>query len=57
MKNIHTIQKNNGNKNNNNVSNKKERRYRDVKTQKASEQGYVANIWPKLNKPLPYNPT
>ena len=30
----------------------------DVKTQKACEQDWDANIQdPKLNKPLPYNPT
>ena len=35
-----------------------ERRCRDVKTQKACEQGWEANIGPKIKlKPLPYNPT
>ena len=29
----------------------------DVKTQKACEQGWEANIGAKLNKLLPYNPT
>ena len=40
-----------------NILNKNERRCRDVKTQKPSEQGPGVNIGPKLNKPLPYNPT
>ena len=43
-----------------NIFNKNERRCRDVKTQKASKQGWEANLGPKikkLNKPLPYNPT
>ena len=38
-----------------NIFNKNERRCRDVKTQKACEQAWDANIL--LNKPLPYNPT
>ena len=49
---IYHSEKNNGNKNNKNNFNKNEGRCRDGKTQKACEQ------WdPKLNKPLPYNPT
>ena len=56
--NVHKIfyhsEKNNGNKNNKNIFNKNEGRCRDVKTQKACEQGWEDL---KLNKPLPYNPT
>ena len=40
-----------------NIFNKNERRCRDVKTQKACKQGWEANIGPKINKQLPYNPT
>ena len=33
-----------------NIFNKNERRCRDVKTQKASEQGWEANIGPKIKQ-------
>ena len=33
-----------------NIFNKNERRYRDVKTQKACEQGWEANIGPKIKQ-------
>ena len=35
----------------------KEDIYRDVKTQKACEQVWEANIRPIIEQPLPYNPT
>ena len=41
-----------------NKKHKNERRCRDIKTQKAYEQGWEANIGPKIKQtPLPYNPT
>ena len=42
--------KNSGNKNNKNIFNKNERRCRDVKSQKACEQGWEANIGPKIKQ-------
>ena len=55
---ISYIPKRNYNKNNKkNIFNKNGRRCKDVKTQKAREQGWEANIGTKLNKPLSYNPT
>ena len=42
--------KNNGNKNNKKHFNKNERRCRDVKTQKPCEQGWEANIGPKIKQ-------
>ena len=38
----------NGNKNNKNIFNKNEGRCRDVKTPKVCEQGWEANIGPKI---------
>ena len=38
-----------------NIFNKSERRCRDVKTQKASKQGWEANIGPKIKQTIPYN--
>ena len=48
--------KNSGNKNtcNKNIFNKNGGRCRDIKTQKACEQGWEINIGPKINKPLPH---
>ena len=47
----HSEKKNNGNKNNKkNIFNKNERRCKDVKTQKACEQGWDANIGPKIKQ-------
>ena len=43
-------EKNNGNKNNKNIFNKNERRCRDVKTQKACEQGWEVNVGPKIKQ-------
>ena len=40
--------KNNENKNNKNIFNKSERRYIEVKTQKAGKQGWEANMGPKI---------
>ena len=37
-------------KNNKNIFNENERRCRDVKTQKACEQGWEANIGPKIKQ-------
>ena len=45
---IYHSEKNNGNKNNKNIFNKNEGRCKDVKTQKACEQGWEVNVGPKL---------
>ena len=37
-------------KNNKNIFNKNERRCRDVKTQKACEQGWEVNVGPKIKQ-------
>ena len=42
--------KNNGNKNNKNIFNENEERCRDVKTQKACEQGREVNVGPKIKQ-------
>ena len=47
---IYHSEKNNGNKNNKNIFNKNERRCRDVKTQKACEQGCEVNVGPKIKQ-------
>ena len=44
------FRKNNGNKNNKNIFNKNEGRCRDVKTQKACEQGWEVNVGPKIKQ-------
>ena len=50
-KNIHTIQKKTmETRIIKNIFNKNERRCRDVKTQKACEQGWEANIGPKIKQ-------
>ena len=54
----HYSEKNNGNKKNKRHFNKNERRCRDVKTQKACEQGWEANIVTKIKQTTSiYNPT
>ena len=40
----------NNNKNNKNIFNKNEGRCRDVKTQKACEQGWEVNVGPKIKQ-------
>ena len=47
---IYHSEKNNGNKNNKNIFNKNEGRCRDVKTQKASEQGWEVNVGPQIKQ-------
>ena len=47
---IYHSEKNNGNKNNKNIFNKNEGRCRDVKTQKAFEQGWDVNVGPKIKQ-------
>ena len=47
---IYHSEKNNGNKNNKNIFNKNEGRCRDVKTQKACEQGWEVNVGPKIKQ-------
>ena len=47
---IYHSEKNNGNKNNKNIFNKNEGRCRDVKTQKACEQGWEVNVGLKIKQ-------
>ena len=44
------FRKNNENKNNKKIFNKNEEKYRDVKTQKACEQGWEFNVGPKIKQ-------
>ena len=48
--NLLPFRKNNGNKNNKNIFNKNGERCRDVKTQKACEQGWEVNVGPKIKQ-------
>ena len=50
QKNVHIIKKKNGNKNNKKHFHYNLRRCRSVKTQKACEQGWKANIRPKIKR-------
>ena len=44
------LHEHNYNKNNKNIFNKNEGRCRDVKTQKACEQGWEVNVGPKIKQ-------